>query len=526
MGNPDGAGGPSSSDEAASGVSQVEIRAFLERPQTHGLMEPVACVETHISCVFLAGDLVYKMKKAVRLPFLDFSQLETRRWACAQELAINRVAAPALYRGLVAVCRDQNGRLSLDGPGAPVEWLVVMNRFSEDDLLSRMAQRQALDAAVARDLAEHVARYHDAADARPDHGGVAALTHTISTNEECMRPFLPDFCPTERIRTLTERSLDALRRVTGVLEARRAAGLVRRCHGDLHLNNICLYGQQLCLFDAIEFSEDFSCIDVLYDLAFLLMDLDRYGRHDLANIVLNRYLADRGDWSGLETLPLFLSLRAAIRMHVSLTSAAAHDGAPVGPTVEEARQYLELAEGYLAPPHPRLVAIGGLSGTGKSRLGARLAPLFGTCAGAVTLRSDVIRKRIMGRDWRDRLGPEGYSAEMTERTYRTLADSARDILLAGHSVIADAVFARQDERLAIEAVAKDCGVPFDGVWLEAPKRVLQDRVKARTGDASDATVEVLEKQLMYEVGGVGWHRLDTDAEAGSVSLLAQRHLGL
>jgi predicted kinase len=269
------------------------------------------------------------------------------------------------------------------------------------------------------------------------------------------------------------------------------------------LGNIFLADGQPTLFDAIEFNDDFACIDSFYDLAFLLMDLRAKALPELSCLVFNRYLEQMGDFGALAALPLFLSLRAAIRSHVSATMAQ-EDAVHRLKLLADAQSYLDQAIVYLAPKAPRLVACGGLSGSGKSQLARGLAPRLGPAPGALVLRSDVLRKRLMGVAPECRLSGDAYSAAMTERTYAALTEQAAAALADGHSVIADAVFARPDQRLAIESVAQQAGVPFHGVWLAVDAAVLRARVEGRIGDASDATAAVVDQQLTYEVGPITW----------------------
>jgi len=483
---------------------QSDVLKLLAAPATHGGTRPKR-IDTHISTIFLAGDEAWKLKKAVRLPFLDFTSLDSRRHACEAELSINTLAAPRLYLGMVPVTRDDDGSLALGGGGEPVEWLVHMRRFDQKTLFSRLVATGKVDRRRMNALTEAVWAFHQNAPVRADRGGVAGLTWTIDTNAASMAGGILD--PAKAAR-LAEHSRQWLARLGPVLEARRERGLVRQCHGDLHCGNICLFEGQPTLFDAIEFSEDIACIDVFYDLAFLLMDLDHRGARDLAGYALNHYLDLSGDYEGVQLLPLLLSLRAGVRAHVSATMAANAKGTEQDRLAADAHSYLDAALAYLEPPAPRLLAVGGLSGSGKSRMGRELAPLLAVPAAAV-VRTDSLRKQMMGVGLLDKLGSEGYTPEMTERTYQALYDTCRAILKSGHSAVADAVFARPEQRDAIERVAREAGVPFQGVWLETAPKLAARRIKGRKANVSDATVEVLEKQLTYDLGAIAWPRVQT-----------------
>lgn len=502
--------------------AQQTIFEFLSQPETYGPgTGKVERIDTHISAVFLAGSQVFKLKRAVTLPFLNFSTLAQRRTACQAEIALNRRTAPNLYRGLATVCRQEDGRLTLGDGGEVVEWLVVMNRFDQGTLFDRMAAAGRLTRDQMLDLTEVIAAFHQSAEPRPDQGGRGGIAWTIANNLESQRPYVPEIFSAAELDELAECSGAELDAVAELLEQRRKDGHVRLCHGDLHLRNICLYDGRPTLFDAIEFSEAIASIDVWYDLAFLLMDLDFRGLRRWASVVFNHYQQMTGDLGALRALPLFLSCRAAIRAHVAAAIACQHQGEEAEPYRAEARRYLAAALDYLTPCPPRLVAVGGLSGSGKSRLGRELAPFLGVSPGAVVIRSDVLRKRLMGVDLGERLDQEGYTVQMTEKTYQALYDEVAQALAAGYSVVADAVFARAEQREAIAAVAQRLGVPFDGLWLEAEPELMMERIRSRRRNASDATTDVLLQQLNYDLGEMTWRRFDTSG-AKEDSLTATR----
>jgi predicted kinase len=294
-----------------------------------------------------------------------------------------------------------------------------------------------------------------------------------------------------------------------LLVERGRQGFVRRCHGDLHLANIVVINQQPVLFDAIEFDTRIATVDVLYDLAFTLMDLLRHDQPLAANIVLNRYLAATPpeNLDALGVLPLFMSIRAAIRAQVALARLMPphSDGADL---LDEARRYFDLARTLIHPPAPRLIAVGGLSGTGKTVLVRALAPAVAPQPGAVVLRSDVIRKQMFGVGDTERLPPSAYTPEFAERVYEMVAQHARRVLAQGHSVIVDGVFARDFERDAFAALARACNVPLTGLFLVADLATRQARIADRRGDASDATQEVAALQEHYNIGHIGWATID------------------
>ncbi len=504
---------------------QPAVVEFLESPDAHQ-GETVKRIDTHTAVVFLAGNRAWKLKRAVRYDYLDFSTLERRRSACEREVRLNAPAAPGIYRGVVPVVRRGDGSLAIGGPGDPVDWLVEMNRFDDDQLFDRLAARKQLDLALMRPLAAAIARFHATAEPRPDHGGTAGMTWVVNGNAEGLAEFGGSFLDAPACRRVRDESLAEIERCAGLLEMRRAAGLVRQCHGDLHLRNIVLLDGRPTLFDAIEFNDEIACTDVLYDLAFLLMDLWRRRLPQHANAVWNGYLGETGDHSGLRLLPLFLSCRAAVRAKTSATAARLQAGSASRTDLERtARDYLTMASRFLHPPTPSMVAVGGFSGTGKSTLAAALAAGVGAPPGAVVLRSDEIRKRLCGVSPLERLGPDGYTSEVSRRVYAALTAQAAAVVRAGYAAIAEAVFARSADRLAVEQVAADAGVPFHGLWLDAPERVLVERLQHRGADASDADAGVLRTQAAHGAGQITWQRLDASASADVVLENAASRIG-
>lgn len=505
-------------DEAA----QRATRAMLADPATHG-GAAVRQVRTHAAIVFLAGERAWKLKRAVRFPYLDFSTVEARRLACEAEIRLNRRTAPEIYEAVVPVTCGPDGRPRIGGEGAVIDWLVRMRRFDENQVLDRLAEGGLVDLALVEALADHVAAFHGAAEPRPDRGGAEAMRWVVETNARAMADRAPVLEPAAA-EALTAATRAALEAVAPLLERRRREGFVRLAHGDLHLGNICLVDGRPRLFDALEFDEGLTAIDTVYDIAFLVMDLLARGLVRHANRFVERYVERTGDVAGLALLPLGLSMRAAIRAHVS---AAIADGAEdPAPHVRAARRYLDLACRLLEPVPPRLVAVGGLSGSGKSTVARALAPWIGAPPGALVLRSDVVRKRLAGIDPAERAGPEAYAAGMSERVYEALRQVAATALAAGRTVIVDAVHARPEERAAVEAVARRLGVPFAGLWLDAPAGALIERVERRQGDVSDATADVVRQQLRYALGEVAWRRVAAASGPAEVAAAVGRLLGL
>lgn len=492
--------------------NQSDVVGFLASPSTHGDLR-VEQIPTHISVVFLAGDRAYKLKRAVHFDYVDFSTVDRRREACEAEVRLNLRTAPDLYRGVVPVCRQPSGALALAGSGTPVDWLVEMNRFDQALLLDWLASRDDLGVGVMETLAASIARFHRDAGVRTDCGGRRGLEWVVEGNRAGFAEFGGGVLDREQCARVVELTRVELDRHATLLDERRDAGRVRQCHGDLHLRNIVMLDGRPTLFDAVEFNDNISCIDIGYDVAFLLMDLWRRQLPRHANVVLNRYLAETGDLGMLPLLPLFLSCRAAVRAKTSATSAAMEGGEA---SRVAAADYLALAERFLHPPRPCLIAIGGLSGSGKSTVAAALAPSVGAAPGAMVFRSDAIRKRLFGVPALQPLGRDAYSTAVNERVYDALLEAARQALRAGHAAIVDAVFAHAEQRKAIERVARETGIPFVGCWLDAPEPALIARVEQRRDDPSDADARVVRLQRRLDTGLVEWHWVDASLARADV----------
>ena len=481
--------------------AQAEVAAFLAG------LAGAAPIETHISAIFVGRETAWKMKKAVALGFLDFSSLEARGHFCRRELELNQPAAPGIYRDVVAVTRAPDGNLQQGGVGEVVEWVLRMAPVPAGDFLDRVAACGGLDDKLLDAMGDTVFTLHQVA---PVAGldAPAAMASVLAGNLRAARAAgLP-----EAIIAPLEAALQAgLARLTPLLAARAAEGRIRRCHGDLHLGNLCLWQGKPTPFDALEFDEALARIDTGYDLAFLLMDLDQQAGRAAANRALNRYLARSGDYGLLGPLPLWLALRALVRAHVH--AARGRDGTAL----------LHAAQAYLAPAPPLLIAVGGLQGTGKSTLARGLAPALGAAPGALLLRSDELRKRRFGLAPEAPLPPEAYAEEVSRAVHEELFIIAKAALRQGHAVALDAVFLDPDHRRHAAEIAARAGVPFQGFWLEAPMEILKSRILARRGDASDATIAVLERAAKADPGPIDWIRLDA---AGEAQAAARKALGV
>jgi aminoglycoside phosphotransferase family enzyme/predicted kinase len=465
----------------------------------------MACIETHISWVLLAGEYAYKFKKPLKLDFLDYSTPALRRAACEEELRVNRRTAPQIYLGVVAVVGTaQSPRIvpleQLHDDDSVLDWGVQMRRFAQEALLSHLVDQQALLPEHIDRLAQHLAAFHAeaaVAQAGSPWGEPAAVRQTVADN-------FPDVQPVVAGTPLVE-TLQAVRRWSEVqgealaplMAQRRAQGWVREGHGDLHLGNLVLLDGQPQLFDAIEFQPALRWIDVLADLAFVLMDLQAHGRADLAWRLLNAYLEHTGDYSALQLLAYYQGYRAMVRAKVAALRWQQTNGRDVHARAEVER-YLRLAGELIRARRTALWLVSGVSGSGKSSQTQGLIEQLGL----VRIRSDVERKRLYGVPLLGRsadLVPQGiYTAEASARTYQRLAALARAVLAAGLPVLLDATFLKRAQRQGVLAVGSALGVPCRILALHAPPELLRQRVQqrmARGGDPSEADGAVLERQL-------------------------------
>jgi uncharacterized protein len=468
-------------------------------------------VETHISLVFVGADTVWKLKKAVRLAFLDFTSLDARHRFASRELELNASAAPGLYRDVVPIVRGPDAALTLgdahDTTLPVVDWVLRMARVPAEDFLDAIAAAGKLTPGSLDALGDAVAAYHHVLPPVTDIDPAAAMRDVTRGN---VQSALDAGLPADAVQDWQNRLLTALDDIAPWLAERSRSGFVRRAHGDLHLGNLCMWHGKPVPFDALEFDEGMATIDLGYDLAFLLMDLDQRVTRGAANHVLNRYVARTGDTALTRGLPVFLSLRAMVRAHVEAKRAHAAD----------ASRYLSAAARYLHAEPPVVVAIGGLPGTGKSTLARALAPVLGNTPGALVLRSDEIRKRMHGVPPEQRLPQSAYSEAASEAVFATLAELVRDVASGGHAVIADATFIDTRHRAMVAAAAQSAGARFVGLWLEAPLSALEARIAARQHDASDATVAVLHAVRRANPHAGDWLAVDA---SGAAPALAQAH---
>ncbi len=508
-------------------LDQEEVIAFLSEGRVFGLPDQlVERIDTHAAIIFLIDDRAYKLKRAVRYSFLDFSTAEKRRRVLESECRLNIRTAPDLYRRLVPVTCDVGGLLALEGEGEIVDWLLEMRRFDQAALLDHRAENGRLNAPLIEALASEIASLHGKASVRQG-GGHAAMVSIVDGNAGDLASLAHDIGSDETIASLIDATRGELSRQTERLDRRADAGFVRHCHGDLHLGNIFLDGNRPVLFDCLEFDESLATIDVIYDLAFLLMDLCHRGLEEFAIDLLNAYLDRTEDDEGAALLPLFLAIRATIRAKIE-----GFEIKTAGSDAERSKdrlasvEYIDLARDLLAVAPPRLIAIGGLSGTGKSTIARLLAHRLGRMHWPVVLRSDVVRKLLSGIKPTTRLDARAYSPSCSADVYRHLRGRAATLLRAGRTVIADATFLDQTERSCIEGLTADLAVPFQGIWLDAPTAVLEQRVARRRNDASDADLDVLASQLERDIGSMSWAIFDASGEADLIAAEIHEHVAV
>ncbi|MCB0219693.1 MAG: AAA family ATPase [Chrysiogenetes bacterium] len=462
--------------------------------------DAVEIVQTHISVVALAGELVYKVRKPVDMGFLDFTTLEKRCADCHAEVELNRRLAPSVYLGVVPIAESGDGLL-VEGSDEPIEWAVKMRRLPEDATLESRLAHDEISAAQIETLAERIAAFHRGAERGP-HISEVACFETISRNllENLHHPGAkePEGTDAEILARLTTLTTQALEAARPLIEERSRCDVPCDCHGDLKTDHVYLFPDaappdDLVIIDCIEFNERFRYIDPVADMAFLAMDLTYQGRRDLSRALIARYFRSGGDEQGRALLQLYLSYRAAVRAKVLSIQAgeAETDAAAREALLEKARTYRLLSLGEIEAPGKRagLVLIGGLPGTGKSTLAHAAAEAFGF----ELIRSDLVRKELAG------LAPETpgtdalYSAEMSERTYKGCARRAGKILARGGRVIVDANFREEARRIPFVQLARECAARMLFAECRTPEQAIRRRLEKRGPDASDADWAVYRK---------------------------------
>lgn len=456
-----------------------------------GQLPGATLVETHISWVILAGGYAYKLKKPLQLGFLDFSTLELRHHCCQEEIRLNSRLAPGIYLETLPIT-GSTGHPAMGGTGTVLEWAVKMRAFPQDstlDLETRIDIKQ-IDA-----IADRIAAFHQSIDTAPDnshHGATEQVQAPVRQNFIQIRELQPPQALLDQLAALENWSLAEGTRLAEHFTHRKAGGFIRECHSDLHLGNIAWVDEAPLIFDGIEFNADLRFIDVISEIAFLVMDLHHRGEEALAWRVLNRYLEQTGDYAGLVALPYYMTYRAMVRAKVAAIRAS-----QAGGDFSESEGYLLLATRLTRLPGPALLLMHGVSGSGKTVISQELLQGLG----AIRLRSDVERKRLFGlKPLENSQGIPGgiYTPEAGEHTRNRLLDLTRQLLPEGFRVIVDATFLSRAWRQPFEELAESLHAPWVLVSPQVSIDLLKQRVshrKAHGQDASEADMAVLEAQL-------------------------------
>ena len=461
----------------------------------HPVSKKIQLVQTHISYILLTGDYAYKVKKPVNFGFLDFSTLEKRSHFCQEELRLNFIGAAELYLEVLPITQDGE-QYHLGGTTEAVEYALKMHQFAEEGLLSTMLERGKLSESHIEELGKVVAHYHaqtETSDYIRSFGEVDKVRRSIDENYEVTSKYIGK-AQTETQYKETKAYTDNFFIQHPQLFVNRIKNdWIRECHGDLHLRNICTWHSQILLFDCIEFNESFRFVDVMYDIAFTVMDLEARERKDLANIFLNTYLEQTGDWEGLQLLPLYLSRQAYVRAKVN---SFLLDESEVSLDVKEesrkiAADYYKQAWNYTKPKQGKLFLMSGVSGSGKSTVARYLSPKLG----AIRIRSDAVRKHLAGIPLLERGSDKLYTEAMSSKTYSKLLELGIMLTTQGFTVILDAKYDKLNVRADAIAAAKQHQIPLKIIQCTAPEEILRDRLNRRSGDITDATANLLSSQL-------------------------------
>ena len=467
----------------------------------HSVTEPVQLIQTHASFVLLTGDYTYKIKKPVNFGFMDYSTLEKRQHFCTQELLMNRRTAPEIYLEVLPII--QRGDLfkivsdsaEINPAEVAVEYAVKMREFPQNSLFLSLLDRGQLTEQLMADLGREVAKFHSTAISNSyirTFGEVSQIRTAIDNNYLISQKYIGGPQTQTQYQETKDYTDAFFAKNSELFERRIANNKIRECHGDLHLRNIALWQDKILLFDCIEFNEPFRFVDVMYDVAFTVMDLESRGRRDLGNVFLNTYIEQTGDWEGVQVLPLYLSRQAYVRAKVTslMLDDASVSTAQKAEISQTAAHYYKLAWEYTKPRRGKLTLMSGLSGSGKSTVARYLAAR----TGAIQIRSDAVRKHLGGIPLNERGGQDLYSDEMTAQTYGRLLELGIMLADRGWDVILDAKFDRQNLRTDAINLAQSHGLSWQIVYCTAPIAVLRERLQQRRGDIADATAELLSSQ--------------------------------
>lgn len=455
-------------------------------------------IETHASWIILTGDFAYKIKKPVNLGFLDFSTLEKRHFLCKEELRLNKRLAPEIYLELVTITGTP-AKPVLNKTGKPIEFAVKMLQFPQKAQLDRMLARGEIETSHIDAIASLVADFHKKTM-------VASKDSAYGDLEHIRKPVENNFLQINKntkkaghplINELEVRCKSFFDKLKPVFIKRKAEGFIRECHGDMHLRNIAWLNNLPVVFDCIEFDSNLRFIDVISEIAFLVMDFKARMHPQLARRFLNAYLEKSGDYAGVYVLPFYLVYRALVRAKIAAIRAG-QQGISEEEKVKAEKEffnYMQLAKSCSEISSPKLVITRGLSASGKSTITMQLLEHMD----AIRIRSDVERKRIFGISRKERSiathCKDIYTPEATKKTYDKLAELAGKILDAGYPVIVDAAFLKFEERDNFGKLAKAKKVPFIILEFLATHDTLRQRIIKREKNVSDADLSVLEQQI-------------------------------
>lgn len=486
--------------------SAVMIQAMLKSAIYPHEVEKCELIETHISWVILTGQFVYKIKKPVNFGFLDFSTLDKRKFYCEEELRLNRRLAPDIYLDVIPISGSTDNP-RLDGTGEVLDYAVKMKQFPRQIELDQLLNRGELNNKIIDSTAVLVAEFHlaiDVAEDDSDFGKPGIVIKPIRENFSQIRERIKDEVTLNKLTQIEQWSEDRFGKIKAILKQRKSQGFVRECHGDLHLRNLAWYQDKPLAFDCLEFNPNFRWIDIISEIAFLIMDLEDHQQAALGQRFLNQYLEISGDYAGCRVLNFYLVYRAMVRAKVAAIRSQQQGikKEDMNSAITEFNNYLELALKYTQQHPPFLLITSGVSGSGKSTFSAPISEKLG----AIRIRSDVERKRLfnisMELQFQNKIAQGIYSEAATEKTYLKLLELAETLLRAGYPVIVDATFSTYSQRQRFKQLADKSNCRFIILEFIATNKTLQQRITKRKNDISDADLNVLKSQLSH------WHALE------------------